>query len=1030
MRKFVLLIMIVLSAGALALAQNKRISGTVKGVDGKPIAGATVLVEGTSIGTTTNAEGRFSVQAPADGTLVVSFIGYASKSVNIAGKTRLDIALKEDTHAIDDVIVVAYGTAKKESFTGSVTVVKGEELEHRKVSNVTKALDGLAPGVQVTSGSGQPGSGTTVAIRGFGSINASSTPLYVVDGIPYDGVISAINPDDIASISILKDASASVLYGARGANGVVLINTKKGNRNETNVELKINVGVSSRAIPRYETVGARDFMEIMYSAFYNDYGSNAVAQMASGSKRIFGSNEMYNPYDVPLAQLFTADGKVRDDAKLLWDEDWLDEVTDNAALRQEYGASVSGGNEKTQYMFSLGYLNEDGVLKTTNFERYSGRLNVETQAKPWFAAGMGANFARNSTNSSQTSASATSNVFFSAQMMAPIYPVYQRDPETGDYLRDANGRKQFDYGSSRPSGQQTNFNSIATLYDDKYAQTSYSLSARAHMDFMGISDHWSEGLKFQLNFGTDYYNSQSMTYYNPFFGNAESVGGRIQKTNTTSLGYTFNQLLSYNRTFDRHNIDLLLGHEYYAYTTSDLSGHKTGLPGGGIYELDAAAVIVGTGSSTDEDRIESVFSRIGYSYDDKYYLSGSWRTDGSSRFARSTRWGNFWSVGASWRMSQEAFMRDISWLNNLTLKFSYGVQGNNSVGSYYAYQALYDTGSPNATLPGATINDVANEDLTWESNHNLNVGLEARLLDRIDLSFEFYNRKTTDMLLSYPLASSSGFDSYYRNSGEMRNRGIEFAVTGRIFDRRDFQWSVTWMGSTVSNKVLKLTEDGKDIIGSTQIIREGETLYSYYVARSAGVDPMTGEKMYWATDKDGNDYITKSTTVAQANRVIAGSRIPDLYGSLSTSLRWKNLDFSISTNYSIGGKNYDGVYYEFMSCYYTAQAKHKDMLRAWRKPGDVTDVPKYTIGETPIVTDDKLVDASYFSIKNITLGYTLPRRWTSKIGFKAARVSASVDNLCIFTHLKGMDPQYSLTGGTSYAYAPTRTVSFNLDLKF
>ena len=302
MRKFVLLIMIVLSAGALALAQNKRISGTVKGVDGKPIAGATVLVEGTSIGTTTNAEGRFSVQAPADGTLVVSFIGYASKSVNIAGKTRLDIALKEDTHAIDDVIVVAYGTAKKESFTGSVAVVKGEE-----------ALDGLAPGVQVTSGSGQPGSGTTVAIRGFGSINASSTPLYVVDGIPYDGAISAINPDDIASISILKDASASVLYGARGANGVVLINTKKGNRNETNVELKINVGVSSRAIPRYETVGARDFMEIMYSAFYNDYGSNAVAQMASGSKRIFGSNEMYNPYDVPLAQLFTADGKVRDD---------------------------------------------------------------------------------------------------------------------------------------------------------------------------------------------------------------------------------------------------------------------------------------------------------------------------------------------------------------------------------------------------------------------------------------------------------------------------------------------------------------------------------------------------------------------------------------------------------------------------------------------------------------------------------------------------------------------------------------------
>lgn len=1026
MRKFVLLIMAVLTASSWSLAQNRQISGVVTDNDGQPISGATVLIEGTSVGTTTNINGEFSLSAPADGTLSVSFIGYETMQEAIAGKTWISFSLKEDTHAIDDVIVVAYGTAKKESFTGSVAVVKSEELEHRKVANVTKAIDGLAPGVQATSGSGQPGSGSTIVIRGFGSINASSTPLYVVDGIPYDGAISAINPDDIASISILKDASASVLYGARGANGVVLITTKKGNSDETVVDLKINVGVSSRAIPRYETVGAKDFMEMMYSAYYNAYGSNVLAQMQS----LFGANEMYNPYDVPLAQLYTEEGKIRDDATLRWDEDWLDEATDNAALRQEYGASVSGGNEKTQYMFSLGYLNEDGVLRTTNFERYSGRLNVETQAKPWFAAGMGANFARNTTNSSQTESGMTSNVFYSAQLMAPIYPVYMRDPATGEFLLDENGKKQFDYGGSRPSGQQTDFNSIATLYDDKYEQGSYSLSARTHFDFMGVEDHWTEGLKFQLNFGTDYYNSQSMVYYNPFFGNAESVSGRIQKSNLTSLGYTFNQLLSYNRSFGRHNLDLLVGHEYYAYTESSLSGHKTGLPGGGIYELDAAAVIVGTGSSTDNDRIESYLSRVSYSYDDKYYISGSWRTDGSSRFAPGSRWGNFWSAGASWRISQEEFMKDVDWVDNLTLKFSYGVQGNNSVGSYYAYQALYDTSAPNATLPGATLNDVANAELTWESNHNLNTGIEARLFNRLDLSFEFYNRKTLDMLLSYPLPISSGFSGYYRNSGEMRNRGIEFAVTGRIIDRKDMQWSVTWMGATVNNKVLKLTDDGQDITSSTQIIREGETLYSYYVSRSAGVDPMTGEKMYWATDDEGHDYITKDLTEAQNNRVVAGSRIPDLYGSLSTAFRWKNLDFSISTNYSIGGVTYDGVYYEFMSFYYPAQAKHKNLLRAWKKPGDVTDVPRYEIRETPIVSDDKLIDASYFSIKNITLGYTLPKAWTSKIGFKAARISASVDNLYIFTHLKGMDPQYSLTGGTSYDYTATRTVSFNLDLKF
>lgn len=1029
---FLFLVAITMTAG-LVSAQNREVSGKIEDAStGEGIPFASVQIKGTMTGTSADADGNYSIRLKSDeDVLVFVSVGYRQAEVAAAGKKTVNVKLTVDATALEETIVVAYGTADKKSFTGSVAVVKSQDLDRRKVANVTKALDGLAPGVQATSGSGQPGAGSSIVIRGFGSINASNTPLYVVDGIPYDGAISAINPEDIASISILKDASASALYGARGANGVVLINTKKGSDSGIEVNLRVNLGISSRAIPRYETVGTKDYMEIMYSAFYNKYGSDAVNQMLTGATKIFGDGGMYNPYDIPITELFTPEGKVRDDAKLRWEEDWLSEVTENTAFRQDYGVSVSGGKNSTRYMFSLGYLNEDGVLKTTNFERYSGRVNVETHAKPWFAAGLGANFARSSSNSSQTDAGAASNVFYSAQLMAPIYPIYQRDPSTGKFILDASGNRQFDYGATRPSGQQQNFNSIATLYDDKYSLVSYSFSARSHIDFMGIKGHWTEGLKFQVNFGTDYYNSQSMVYYNPLFGNAASVGGRVQKVNTTSLGLTLNQLLSYNRTFGRHNVDVLVGHEYYAYNTSDLSGHKTGFPGAGIYELDAGAVIVGTGSSSDNDRIESVLSRVGYSYDNRYYISGSWRTDGSSRFAAAKRWGDFWSVGASWRASQESFMRDFTWLDNLTFKFSYGVQGNNNVGSsYYPYQALYDTSITNATLPGATIEAIANPDLTWESNRNLNTGFEASFLNRIELSFDYYNRKTTDMLLSYPIATSTGFSNYYRNSGSMRNSGVEFALTGYIFNKDDLQWSVTWMGSTVKNKVLKLTDDGKDIIGSNQIIREGETLYSYYVARSAGVNPMTGKKMYWATDKEGNDYITESTTVAQANRVIAGSRMPDLYGSLSTAFRWKNIDFSVSTNYSIGGVTNDGVYSEFMSCYYVAEGKHKDILRAWRKPGDVTDVPKYEINETPILTDDKLIDASYFSIKNITLGYTFPKLWTSKIGFKAARLSASVDNLCIFTHLKGMDPQYSLTGGTSYDYAATRTVSFTLDLKF
>ena len=405
--------MLAVTVTSAAYAQDITVSGNVtEASTGEPLVGATVFVEGTTTGATTDADGHYSISVSADGELTVSMIGYVSQTIAVGGRTLIDVAMAEDSYDLEELIVVAYGTAKKESFTGSVAVMGDEELAQRKVSNITKALDGLAPGVQATSGSGQPGSSSTIIIRGFGSINASTSPLYVVDGVPYDGSISAIRPDDIESISILKDASASVLYGSRAANGVVVLSTMQGSTDGITVDLNIKVGVSSRAIPRYETVGAKDFMEIMYSAFANAYGAaDAAYQMAYGAQSILGSGQMYNPYGISAEELFTPDGKVRDDARLLWDEDWLDEVTDNAALRQEYGVSVSGGNDKTQYMFSLGYLNEDGVLETTNFERYSGRVNVETQAKPWFAAGLGANFARNNTNSSYTEAGASSNVF-------------------------------------------------------------------------------------------------------------------------------------------------------------------------------------------------------------------------------------------------------------------------------------------------------------------------------------------------------------------------------------------------------------------------------------------------------------------------------------------------------------------------------------------------------------------------------------------------------------------------------------------
>ena len=1023
---------------SLVTAQTQTVTGVVISEDdGLPVVGASVLVKDTNLGTVSDLDGKFRLSnIPSTAkSLVVSYIGMQTQEFAI--KSNMTIYLKSDSELLDEVMIIAYGTAKKSSFTGSATTVKSEEIQKRQLSNVTKAIDGLAPGVQATSGSGQPGSSANIYIRGLGSINAGNTPLYVVDGMPYDGAISAISPDDIENITILKDASASALYGSRGANGVIMITTKKGKEGRTEVSLKAVVGMSSRALPRYETMKSKQYVEALYSAYYNEFGSGAIAEMTTGATKIFGPNEKYNPFNYSIADLInTATGKVRDDAQLLWEDDWLDEVTRKNALRQEYVFGVNGGNEKSQFMFSLGYVNEDGILETTNFQRYTGRASIEVQPKDWFATGFSTNFAHYVSNSSQTSTSATSNVWYSAALMGPIFPIYERDRTNGGaFVLDENGDRVFDYGSGRPTGLQQDFNSVATLYDDRYRAAVDNLSGRTHLDFGNMKDGWSEGLTLRLNFGFDYYNNSSMTYYNPYFGNGASVNGRITKSNRKTLGYTFNQLLSYARDFGKHNIDVMVGHEWYAMRSEYLAAGKTGFPFGDLFELDAASTIASANSSTDRYRIESYLSRVNYSYADKYYLSGSFRRDGSSRFHRDNRWGNFWSVGGNYRVSQEEFMSDLDWISNLAVRASYGVQGNDALSTYYAWQSLYDLGYSNANESGAIVSAVANKNLTWETNHNLNVGLDLGLFDqRLQIGLEWYSRKTTDLLLYYPLPMSSGFEGYYRNSGSMRNQGFEATITGRLMEKKDFSWDLTVMASTMKNKVLKLTDDGKDILSGNQIIREGEAIYSYYLCRSAGVDPATGDQLFWAnvdgSGKSVDPYITTNETYAQASRYVAGSKLPSLFGSISTNLKYKGFDLSIATNYSIGGKMIDGVYNSLMGFYYAGQAKHVNLERAWKQPGDVTDIPRYQIGKSIPATDDQLINASYFALKNISLGYTLPTRLVKSWGMGDVRFAVTGDNIYTFTHLKGMDPQYSVTGGTTYVYAPNRTISFSVDVKF
>ncbi len=1034
---------------AALYAQNIQVKGTVTDVSsGEPIPFASIQVKGTMVGTATDDYGKYSISVPANGVLIFSSVGYLNVETQVMNRTVINAALSVDAIALEDVILVAYGSTKKESFTGSAEVLKSESLKKRTVSNVTKAVEGLATGIQVTSGSGQPGSGSSIVIRGFGSINASSQPLYVVDGIPFDGAISSINPNDIESMTILKDASAGALYGARGANGVVMINTKRGGveGEKMTINFKSIVGVSNRAIQNYETLNVKEWMEYNFLAYKNYEifnngvapslaGAAAIVAMASGPSKIYGQNELYNPYNYKLAELFDlTTGMIRNDAQLKWSDNWLDEVTAKAPLRQEYNLSVTGSTKNSRYMASIGYLEEEGTLQTTNFNRFSARTNVDVKPVEWFKYGINMNFSQTLSNYLSATGSATSNVFYSCFLMSPIYPIWEVDAD-GKRILDAKGQKKFDYGLGRGAGAQQNYNSIATLYEDKFSLLNDNVSARAFAELLNLDHGPIKGLKLSSTFGFDYINQTQKAYSNPYFGNAAGSSGRAYRYLSRTLSFTFNQLLSYNRSFGSHNVDFLAGHEFYAYKSAFVGAGKSGFPFGGLYELDAAATTLYASSYEDNYSIESYLSRLNYNYADKYYLSASFRRDGSSRFAPASRWGNFWSVGANWRISQEDFVKGLTWLNNLNVKASYGVQGNDAVGGFYPWQALYDLSLPNAGRNGAYVSSLQNEDLVWEKNGNLNIGIDARIFKRFSFAVEYYNRKTTDMLMNFPIALSAGFTGYDKNIGSMQNTGFETTIAADILTNENARWSLTLMGSTVKNKVLNLA-DKPEIASGNYIIKVGETLNSFYLPVGAGVDPTTGKLLYkvWDKDADGNitkTYITTDMVKASKCREIAGSRIPILYGSINNTFTFfKNIDLSVLCTYSIGGKMLDGVYTTLLDPLYEGNTLSKHLLRAWKKPGDITDIPMPMLGSDTQTTNHNLIDASYFSIKNVTLGYSLPQKWIQKVGLRNVRLSAIADNIMLFSYLKGMDPQYNFTGGTDYVYTPTRSISLGLDITF
>lgn len=1037
MKKQVMLLLAVLVLSiSWASAQVSQVSGTViSEEDGLPVVGASILVKGTTLGTVTDIDGNFTLfNVPSEHQMLqISFIGM--KSQEVLAKATMRVVLHPDTEVLDEVMVVAYGTSKKSSFTGSASTVSAKSVEKLQVSNVTKALEGSAPGVQVAMTSGQPGSSATIRIRGIGSINASSDPLYVVDGMPYNGNISAINPADIESMTVLKDAASTSLYGARAANGVIMITTKKGSSEKAKVTLTARYGVNMRGIPEYDIMkNPGEYMKTFWTVLKNKLGSGAAA-----SENLIGTLG-YNPYACDGNLVVDANGNLTS-APLLYYEDWGKEAIKNGT-RQEYTVNVQGSNAKSSHYLSLGYLDDEGIIPNSDYSRLSMRASGDYKINDFIKLNGNLSYARGEQNSqSISSVNNASNTFAFIQNIAPIYPIYAHDKQ-GNRVYAADGSPVYDFGDGKYGKRPylSNQNVLATDGANMNRVVSDNVSARA-----GLTLDIIKGLTFQINGGYDLTYNTVDKYMTPEFGDAVNSNGRGNKFRERSQNYTVNELLTYQFDIaEKNHFDVMIGHENFKYEFQNLSAGKTNFFESSIPEFSNAITMEDMNSFTEAHAIESYLGRLNYDYNDTYYLSASVRRDGSSVFHKDNRWGTFWSVGGSWRISNEKFMANTkNWLDNLTLRASYGSVGNDNiyypnttVTNYYAYKTQYEVTNSAGDFSVSKFYE-GNKDLTWETSYNLNVGLGASFWNNLlNLDFEFFHKKTKDMLYSVPQPMSSGIAYISQNALTMVNKGCEFSVNVNLPMPEDFRWSWTLTGTHYTNKVTDLPED-KRVDGITHEsyynIREGRSVYDFYYYKYAGLNEEGRSTWYYDTqDKNGNPVLGVTDRVEQASKYYIGTALPDFQGGISTDFSWKGLDFSIATNYQIGGDIYDSMYKGLMHAGSSIGGNwHRDILGAWSEDNQNSNIPVLNGEQNANEFSDRfLISASYFNIRNITLGYTFPNKWLKSAHMDNARIYFSADNVAMFSKRKGMDPRQYISGQSLANYSAIRSLSVGLSLTF
>jgi TonB-linked SusC/RagA family outer membrane protein len=1011
MKKILLLFVCLLATGIGAVwAQTGQVSGIVT-ENGQPLIGATVAVKGSNTAVVTDANGRYAIPVRENDVLVFSFVGLKTQEVPVGSRSVINVTMETDVAVLEEVVLVAYGTALKRNQAAAVSSVNTASLKDIPITTFENALQGAATGIQVGSPNGQPGAQVQIRIRGTGSYNASNEPLYVIDGIPANSgdyalvgygssmsIMSTLNPSDIENITILKDAAATSLYGSRGANGVVLVTTKKGKEGGIRVNFKGSWGFNDFAVNNRPTLGGEDTRMLTLEGAYNQAIFNGRTETEARAFALAEANTI-----TPVQPAYS---------------DWLGALK-RTAQNNNYEVSVSGGDEKTTFYSSVAYRKDLGMFYDSDLDGYTGKASLNHHSNKWtLAAGTTMSKITQHVTPGQSGGSvAFANPYYATQSyLLPNIPIYNPDGSyyegpmfTGNYYNLVADQKK----NSSTNAMFKSSNNISVAYE------------------------FIPGLSLKETLSYDYTSIAGTAIYRGDSKDGAAYGGATTKYDYVTGKFYSSLLLTYDKTFrEDHTVNALLGWDVDDTRDNYVLAEGQGFASIKLNELAAAATPIGASSNHYDDRIVSYFGRLNYTYLNRYYLSGTFRSDGSTRLGANTRWGNFWSASASWRVKEESFLKDVDFVDNFKLRASYGVSGTLPSALYgalatYSYSGAYDD------HPGATPARIPNPDLSWERNFVFDIGLEARFFDRVDVEFDFYDRQTEDMLLDVPLSLTTGFASTLLNVGGMNNRGVELTVGVDIFkgegDR--FNWNSTLMLSHNRNKVTKLYGDVTEIPNGTYRIKEGYSLYSFYGREWGGVDPATGDSMWYTNTMDENGNIIDHSLTkdpAQATRLILGKADPFLTGGWRNTLSYYGVSLDFLFSFSLGGRSWDNGFNTTADGLYPNNVISELQLDRWQKPGDIATFPRrmYGGGHGNYTSSRWMHPSDYLRLKSLTLGYTIPHKWTRQAHIQNARIFVAGNNLLTWSAYSDYDPELAIDGGTTYQIPVLKNITFGIEIGF